>query len=262
MAPPRPRRRRERPPSLDGARARRRAPRRQTSSAHSDRRRSGDAIASSHTGARTAPRGERRGRHIPSRPSQARRGGCMRGLLPASFSEYTSWMSEEVASALRDAERGDFTRLQQLRPEHTAWIACFDAMQWLAGITGITVPSEQDLAGCTDITAREAARAACGQIAKIYWLRFDAVGLARTLAIHETLLDAPKSDDPQWQLTSQWLQLARGQPTDELEPHERTAVAQRRADLVIDIAATRALAADANGDLGNALRLARRASRM
>jgi hypothetical protein len=134
-------------------------------------------------------------------------------------------------------------------------------MRWLAGFPDARLPALAELDTRAD---GEALRTCCMHLAKASLLAFDRAELERVLAVHAALLARPE-EDGEWRLSRSWLAIASGQADrldDDLERFERDAALQQRAALVIELAATRALAAEARDDFDVALRLARRASRM
>lgn len=181
-----------------------------------------------------------------------------------------SALCDASSEAYELATRGDFAKAETLSdqlareeaPAIRAWRLVLDAVRFSALGTGAPPWSPKAIGAFVDDTAAHVPAAlVCGEAERHAFLAHDTEALAAWCAVHDQL-DAGGLSARRARV---WLDLARGSfelVEAEARALEPIAAREGRAAMVVDLAATRALALQALGKADDAKSVARRASRM
>jgi len=181
--------------------------------------------------------------------------------------------SEALRQAYEDALRGSFRPLERALvehgEEHPEWAVTFRALRYFA----LARPGPQDLPALEELSslttapaeARAIASLACAQLSRSALLTFDTAGIDEAREVLSRLASGlTRGEATDWlEIAEGWAAIARSQSAaSALVETEARARRRGNADQVIEATVVRAFAAELEGELEEALSLARRASRM
>lgn len=154
-------------------------------------------------------------------------------------------------------------------PAARAWRLALEAQRWLARREDGALPTIEALGSYAEESplARYPAGLACASLARANMLAFDREGLRRVVAVHKRLVGNGVAEGSRlWLWVHEaWLKLFCGEPqglVEEGEDVRGAALRHNDAALVLEAVVVKAMASLISGDMGEAVTLARRASRM